>query len=99
MIVYEEYKSLIFTFVSIFESFSAGNLPFPTLIEEDLTQIDDDDLEEMDIRWQMAMIAVWAKKFFRKIGRNQIGQITNSIIGFNKREVRCFNCHQLGHFK
>ena len=50
--VSEEHKALFSAFVSSFESFSVGNLPSPALVEEDLTQIDDDDLEEMDIKWR-----------------------------------------------
>ncbi|GJS91303.1 hypothetical protein Tco_0773939 [Tanacetum coccineum] len=33
------------------------------LLHEDLEQIDDVDIEEMDINWQIAMIAIRMKKF------------------------------------
>ncbi|GKD54299.1 hypothetical protein Tco_1287686 [Tanacetum coccineum] len=33
-------------------------------------QIDEDDLEELDIRWQVAMLTVRVKKFIQKTGRN-----------------------------
>ncbi|GJU47393.1 hypothetical protein Tco_1204659 [Tanacetum coccineum] len=36
---------------------------------EDLEQIDDIDIEEMDINWQIAMIAIRMKKFYKKTGR------------------------------
>ncbi|GJZ15909.1 hypothetical protein Tco_0551586 [Tanacetum coccineum] len=39
------------------------------LIHEDLDQIDDLDLEEMDINWQIAMTAIKIKKFYKKTGR------------------------------
>ncbi|GJV34906.1 hypothetical protein Tco_1407383 [Tanacetum coccineum] len=39
------------------------------LLHEDLEQIDDLDIEEMDINWQIAMIAIQMKKFYKKIGR------------------------------
>ena len=99
MLVSEEHKALICAFVASFESFSVGNLPALAIVEEDLTQIDDDDLEEKDIKWQMTMIAVRAKKFFRRTGRNQFKNTSNSKLGFDKSKARCFNCQQLGHFK
>ncbi|GKC76449.1 hypothetical protein Tco_1127223 [Tanacetum coccineum] len=34
------------------------------LLHEDLKQIDDVDIEEMDINWQIAMIAIRMKKFY-----------------------------------
>ncbi|GKF94628.1 hypothetical protein Tco_0284328 [Tanacetum coccineum] len=37
--------------------------------DEDLLQIDDDVMEEIDIRWQVAMITARIRKFMRKTGR------------------------------
>ncbi|GJS99063.1 hypothetical protein Tco_0820233 [Tanacetum coccineum] len=42
------------------------------LLHEDLEQIDDLDIEEMDINWQIAMIAIRMKKFYKKTGRNDM---------------------------
>ncbi|GJT68689.1 hypothetical protein Tco_1020169 [Tanacetum coccineum] len=39
------------------------------LLHEDLEQIDDMDIEEMDINWQIAMIAIRMKKFYKKTRR------------------------------
>ncbi|GJZ02461.1 ribonuclease H-like domain-containing protein [Tanacetum coccineum] len=39
------------------------------LLHEDLEQIDDVDIKEMDINWQIAMIAIRMKKFYKKTGR------------------------------
>ncbi|GKG03190.1 hypothetical protein Tco_0310826, partial [Tanacetum coccineum] len=36
------------------------------LLHEDLEQIDDVDIEEMDINWQIALIAIRMKKFYKK---------------------------------
>ncbi|GJW36492.1 putative ribonuclease H-like domain-containing protein [Tanacetum coccineum] len=33
---------------------------------EDLTQIDDDDMEEMDIKWNMALLSIRADRFWKK---------------------------------
>ncbi|GKE02435.1 hypothetical protein Tco_1390418, partial [Tanacetum coccineum] len=38
------------------------------LLHEDLEQINDVDIEEMDINWQIAMIAIRMKKFYKKTG-------------------------------
>nr|GFD03469.1 ribonuclease H-like domain-containing protein [Tanacetum cinerariifolium] len=35
-----------------------------------LPNIDADDLEEMDLKWQMAMLTMRARKFLQKTGRN-----------------------------
>ncbi|GJV43690.1 hypothetical protein Tco_1428226 [Tanacetum coccineum] len=39
------------------------------LLHENLEQIDAIDIEEMDINWQIAMIAIRMKKFYKKTGR------------------------------
>ncbi|GKA86716.1 ribonuclease H-like domain-containing protein [Tanacetum coccineum] len=38
--------------------------------DEDLLQIDEDAMEEIDIRWQVAMITARIRKFMRKTGRS-----------------------------
>ncbi|GJT59070.1 hypothetical protein Tco_1002603 [Tanacetum coccineum] len=50
-------------------SFFAQQTTSPPLDNEDLQQIDQDDLEELDIRWQVAMKRHFAKEC--KSGRNQ----------------------------
>ncbi|GJZ40733.1 hypothetical protein Tco_0587619 [Tanacetum coccineum] len=39
------------------------------LDNEDLEQIDDDDLEEMNLKWQVAMLTMRVKRFIKKTGR------------------------------
>ncbi|GKC48920.1 hypothetical protein Tco_1071665, partial [Tanacetum coccineum] len=39
------------------------------LDNEDLQQINPDDLEEMDLRWQMAMLTMRARRFLKNTGR------------------------------
>ncbi|GJS99263.1 putative ribonuclease H-like domain-containing protein [Tanacetum coccineum] len=51
-------------------SFFAQQTTSPPLDNEDLQQIDQDDLEELDIRWQVAMITVRVQRFIQKTGRN-----------------------------
>ncbi|GKD94539.1 hypothetical protein Tco_1374376, partial [Tanacetum coccineum] len=39
------------------------------LVHEDLEQIHEDDLEEMDLKWQLALLSMRTRKFFQKTGR------------------------------
>nr|GEU79290.1 hypothetical protein [Tanacetum cinerariifolium] len=41
----------------------------PQLDCDDLERINDDDLEEMDLKWQVAMISIRIKKFHKRTGR------------------------------
>nr|GFC47098.1 ribonuclease H-like domain-containing protein [Tanacetum cinerariifolium] len=43
-------------------SFFASHSTSPQLDNKDLKQIDVDDLEEMDLRWQMAMLTIRARR-------------------------------------
>nr|GFC98636.1 putative zinc finger, CCHC-type [Tanacetum cinerariifolium] len=54
--------------------------PSPQLDNKDLKQIDVDDLEEMDLKWQMAMLTMRAKSFLQRTGRN-IGANGTTAIG------------------
>ncbi|GJU88583.1 ribonuclease H-like domain-containing protein [Tanacetum coccineum] len=67
------------------------------LLHEDLEQIDDVDIEKMDINWQIAIIAIRMKKFYKKTGR-RVRIDGNKPIGFDKKKLECFKCHNTGHF-
>nr|GEV71808.1 putative reverse transcriptase domain-containing protein [Tanacetum cinerariifolium] len=64
---------------------------------EDLKQIDPDDLEEIDLKWKMAMLTMRARRFQQKTGRN-LGVKGTYTIGFDKTKVECYNFHRRGHF-
>ncbi|GJW42765.1 hypothetical protein Tco_0071564 [Tanacetum coccineum] len=55
----------------VIHSFLATNADDVDLIHEDLDQIDDLDLEEMDINWQIAMTIHKIKKFYIKNRKGQ----------------------------
>nr|GEZ01199.1 ribonuclease H-like domain-containing protein [Tanacetum cinerariifolium] len=59
--------------------------------------IDVDDIEEIDLRWQMAMLTMRAKRFLQKTGRNLDANGPTSM-GFDMSKVECYNCHRKGHF-
>nr|GEV90306.1 hypothetical protein [Tanacetum cinerariifolium] len=67
------------------------------LVHEDLQQIHPDDMEEMDLRWQMAMLTMRARRFLKNTGR-KLTIKGNETIGFDKSKVECYNCHKRRHF-
>ncbi|GJT08449.1 retrovirus-related pol polyprotein from transposon TNT 1-94 [Tanacetum coccineum] len=77
-------------------SFFAQQTTSPPLDNEDLQQIDQDDLEELDIRWQVAMLTVRVQRFIQKTGRN-LDFKGKQPVTFDKSKVKCYNCHRKGH--
>ncbi|GJT15816.1 putative ribonuclease H-like domain-containing protein [Tanacetum coccineum] len=69
----------------------------PQLAHEDLQQIHPDDMEEMDLRWKMAMLTMRARKFLKNTGR-KLTVNGNETIYFDKSKVECYNCHKSRHF-
>ncbi|GJZ22710.1 hypothetical protein Tco_0559749 [Tanacetum coccineum] len=82
---------------AIYCAFFASQPNSPQLIHEGLQQIHPDDMEEMDLRWQMAMLTMRARKFLKNTGR-KLTINGHETIGFNKSKVECYNCHNRGHF-
>nr|GEW15069.1 hypothetical protein [Tanacetum cinerariifolium] len=82
---------------AVIYSFFASQSTSPQLDNKDLKQIDVDDLEEMDLRWQMAMLTMQARRFLQKTGKN-LGANEPTSMGFDMSKVKCFNCHRKGHF-
>ncbi|GJU65057.1 retrovirus-related pol polyprotein from transposon TNT 1-94, partial [Tanacetum coccineum] len=78
-------------------AFFASQPNSPHLDNEDLQQINPNDLEEMDLRWQMAMLTMRARRFLKNNGRKLTINGTETI-GFDKSKVECYNCHKRGHF-
>nr|GEU94726.1 hypothetical protein [Tanacetum cinerariifolium] len=64
---------------------------------KDLQQIDADDLEEMDLKWQMAMLTMRARRFLKKTKR-KVGAKGSESIRFDQTKVECYNCYRRGHF-
>ncbi|GJR49120.1 putative ribonuclease H-like domain-containing protein [Tanacetum coccineum] len=63
----------------------------------DVSTIDTDDLEEMDLKWQVAMLTIRVKRFIKKTGSN-LNFNGKETVGFDKTKVECYNCHKRGHF-
>ncbi|GJV54194.1 hypothetical protein Tco_1449935 [Tanacetum coccineum] len=60
-----------------------------------LTKID--NLKEMDLRWQMAMLTMRERRFLKNTGRKLIVN-GNENFGFDKSKVECYNYHKKGNF-
>ncbi|GJW01734.1 ribonuclease H-like domain-containing protein [Tanacetum coccineum] len=81
----------------VLQSFVADTEPEQQLAYEDFEQIEKIDLEEMDLKWKMAMLSVRVHKFEQKAGR-KIDFDKKESARFNKKKVRCYKCLQRGHF-
>ncbi|GJZ65381.1 putative ribonuclease H-like domain-containing protein [Tanacetum coccineum] len=60
-------------------------------------QIHEDDLEEIDLKWQLALLSLKARKFYQRTGKKIIINGSDTA-GYDKSKVECFNCHKMGHF-
>nr|GEV84529.1 ribonuclease H-like domain-containing protein [Tanacetum cinerariifolium]GEW69148.1 ribonuclease H-like domain-containing protein [Tanacetum cinerariifolium] len=69
----------------------------PQVDNKGLQHIHPDDLEEMDLRWQMAILTIRARRFMKNT-RRKFSLNGNETIGFNKSKVECYNCHKRRHF-
>ncbi|GJZ07233.1 putative ribonuclease H-like domain-containing protein [Tanacetum coccineum] len=67
------------------------------LVHEELEQIHKDNLEEMDLKWQLALLSTRARKFYQKTSK-KIAINGSDTAGYDKYKVECFNCHKMGHF-
>nr|GEY16655.1 hypothetical protein [Tanacetum cinerariifolium] len=82
---------------AILYAFLASQPNGSQLVHEDLVQIRKDNLEEMDLKWQLALLSMRTRKFFQKTGR-KITINESDTTRYDKSKVECFNCHKLGHF-
>ncbi|GKF73502.1 hypothetical protein Tco_0219834, partial [Tanacetum coccineum] len=78
-------------------AFFAIQLNSPQLDNEDLQQINPAYLEEMDLRWQMAMLTMRARRFLKNT-RRKLTVNDNETIGFDKSKMECYNYHKKIHF-
>ncbi|GJZ87445.1 ribonuclease H-like domain-containing protein [Tanacetum coccineum] len=78
-------------------SFFTSQPSIPQLDNEELQQINPDDLEEIDLRWNIAMLTMRAKRFLKNIGR-KLDINNKGRIRYDKSKVECFKCHKKGHF-
>nr|GEY54318.1 hypothetical protein [Tanacetum cinerariifolium] len=77
--------------------FVAENEPTQQLAYKDFEQVDQMEIEELDIKWQKAMLSLRINMFQKKAGR-KINFNNKDPARFDRRKERCYNCLQLGHF-
>nr|GEV62791.1 hypothetical protein [Tanacetum cinerariifolium] len=77
--------------------FFASQSNSPQFNNDDLKQIDADDLEEMDLKWQMAILTMRARRFLQRTKKN-LGANETTSTWFDMSKVECYNCHKRGHF-
>ncbi|GKA59244.1 ribonuclease H-like domain-containing protein [Tanacetum coccineum] len=76
---------------------SADSPSVNTASPQDLEQIYEDDLEAMNLKWQLSLLSVRAKKYYQRTCK-KIFINANDIVRYDKSKVECYNCHKLGHF-
>ncbi|GJV99775.1 putative ribonuclease H-like domain-containing protein [Tanacetum coccineum] len=82
---------------NVLHSFVAESDPQQQITYEDFDQIEKMDLEELDIKWQMAMLSVRINRFEKKAGRKM--KFNNKDAArFDKKKVKYYKCSELGHF-
>ncbi|GKC88468.1 ribonuclease H-like domain-containing protein [Tanacetum coccineum] len=77
-------------------AFLASQPNSPQLTQEDLEQIDPDELEEMNLEWEMAMLTIRARRFIKRTCRKL--NVNGQRVRFDRTKVECYNCHKYGHF-
>nr|GEZ94906.1 hypothetical protein [Tanacetum cinerariifolium] len=81
-------NSLNVDFVSAESTSSTNELNTAySLDKQDLEKIDQDDLEEMDLKWQVAMISMRVKRFYKKT-RRKLEFNGKEPVGFDKKRSK-----------
>ncbi|GJX97434.1 hypothetical protein Tco_0353232, partial [Tanacetum coccineum] len=53
------------------------------LLQQDLEQIHEDDLKAIDLKWQLSLLSMRAKRYYQRTGK-KIFINANDIVGYNK---------------
>ncbi|GKB29180.1 putative ribonuclease H-like domain-containing protein [Tanacetum coccineum] len=78
-------------------AFMVENPNGSNILQQDLEQIHEDDLEAIDLKWQLSMLSMRAKRYYQRTGK-KIFINANDTAGYDKSKVECFNCHKMRHF-
>ncbi|GJS73014.1 putative ribonuclease H-like domain-containing protein [Tanacetum coccineum] len=66
-------------------------------VYEDLEQIYEDELEEMDLKWQLALLSMRTRSFFQKTSK-KITINGSDTARYDKSKMECFNYHKMRLF-
>ncbi|GKG00160.1 ribonuclease H-like domain-containing protein, partial [Tanacetum coccineum] len=83
--------------VNIAHSISAASSKDQASTASYANDINADDIEEMDLKWQVAMLTMRVKRFIKKTG-GKLDLNDKETVGFDRTKVECYNCHKRGHF-
>ncbi|GJW52058.1 putative ribonuclease H-like domain-containing protein [Tanacetum coccineum] len=78
-------------------AFMVENPNGSNLLQQDLEQIHEDDLKAMDLKWQLSLLCMRAKRYYQRTGK-KIFINANDTAGYDKSKVECFICHKMRHF-
>ncbi|GKB59247.1 putative ribonuclease H-like domain-containing protein, partial [Tanacetum coccineum] len=78
-------------------AFMVENPNGSNLLHQDLEQIHEDDLEAMDLKWQLSFLSMRAKRYYQRTGK-KIFINANDTVRYDKSKIECFNCYKMGHF-
>ncbi|GJW24523.1 putative ribonuclease H-like domain-containing protein [Tanacetum coccineum] len=78
-------------------TFMVENPNGSNLLHHELEKIHEDDLEAIDLKWQLSLLSMRAKWYYQRTSK-KIFINANDTAGYDKTKVECFNCHKLGHF-
>ncbi|GKB19195.1 hypothetical protein Tco_0853118, partial [Tanacetum coccineum] len=78
-------------------AFMVENPNGSNLLQQDLEQIHEDDLEAIDLKWQLSLLSMRAKRYYQRTGK-KIFINANDTAGYDKYNVECFNYHKMRHF-
>ncbi|GKB61477.1 putative ribonuclease H-like domain-containing protein [Tanacetum coccineum] len=93
---YEQFYIANFSDNTVY-AFMVQNPNGSNLLQQDLEEIHEDDLETMDLKWQLSLLSMRAKRYFQR-SRKKIFINANDTDGYDKSKVECFNYHKMGHF-
>ncbi|GJW00034.1 ribonuclease H-like domain-containing protein [Tanacetum coccineum] len=78
-------------------AFMVENPNGSNLLQQDLEKIHEDDLEAIDLKWQLSLLSIREKRYYQRTGK-KIFINANDIGRYVKTKVECFNCHKMRHF-
>ncbi|GKD57231.1 hypothetical protein Tco_1290618 [Tanacetum coccineum] len=67
-------------------AFMVENPNGSNVLHQDLEQIHEDDLEAMDLKWQLSLLSVRAKKYYQRTGKKIVIN-ANDIAGYDKSKL------------
>ncbi|GJW39457.1 hypothetical protein Tco_0065302 [Tanacetum coccineum] len=68
-------------------AFMVENPNGSNLLHQDLEQIHEDDLEAMDLKWQLSLLSMRAKRYYQRTGK-KIFINANDTVGYDKSKFR-----------